>query len=46
MKYQVKVIHAFVVEAESEEEAEKVILETEQGDYSNAKDCYLEVEKL
>ena len=41
--YRVKVIHEFIIEADNEEQAEEITL-TEKN-YSEARDCYLEVEE-
>lgn len=43
MKYEVKIIHVFCIEAENEFEAEEEAL---QKCYSEAYDCYLETEKI
>lgn len=42
-KYCVKVIHEYTVEAESYEEAEQIALDKP---YSEARDCYLDVEEV
>ena len=40
--YKVKVIHEYLIEADTEEDAENKALEKP---YSEARDCYLEVEE-
>ena len=42
-KFIVKVIHEFLVEAETEEEAEQIVLD--KNGYGEARDCYFEIEK-
>ena len=40
-KFLVKVIHEFLVEAETQEEAERIVLD--KDGYGESRDCYLDV---